>query len=125
MVRTSFKKLAVWQAAMDLAKEIYRLTAEFPQSEMLGFVLQLRSTAVNIPSQIAEGKKRRSNKDYLHYLKQAEGTTAKLETQILIAKDRYNEMDFTKVLELVELVQRMLNKIMRKIVALAPAVYTR
>ena len=53
----SFKDLIVWQKAVYLAKEIYKITKDMPQSEMYGLVSQMRRAAVSIPSNIAEGKK--------------------------------------------------------------------
>ena len=53
----SFKDLIVWNKAVYLAKEIYKITKDMPQSEMYGLVSQMRRAAVSIPSNIAEGKK--------------------------------------------------------------------
>jgi four helix bundle protein len=82
----SFKHLIVWQRAIELVKEVYRITDGLPKSEMYGLVSQMRRSAVSIPSNIAEGKKRKTKNDFLHFLRIADGSAAELETQVIIKK---------------------------------------
>jgi len=71
---------------MDLASEVYSLTALFPKEEMYGLAQQARRAAVSIPSNIAEGAARNSSKEFIQHLYIALGSTAELETQLLLAK---------------------------------------
>lgn len=82
----SYKDLIVWQKAMDLIVAIYKLTEEFPKSEIYGLTAQMRRSAISIPSNIAEGRRRGSRKDYRQFLIMAYGSGSELETQIEITK---------------------------------------
>ena len=81
------KELIVWQKAMEMVTEIYRLTRDFPKEEMYGLVSQMRRAAVSIPSNIAEGQGRQSKGEFRQFLGIARGSYAELETQIEIAKN--------------------------------------
>jgi four helix bundle protein len=83
----SFRDLIAWQKAMDLAVMIYDLTEHFPPREHLGLAHQLRKAAVSIPSNIAEGS-RRKTPGYLHHLVIALGSHAELDTQCELATRR-------------------------------------
>ena len=107
----SFKDLLVWQRSMELVKEVYKITRKFPRSEEFALSSQLRRAAVSIPSNIAEGSKRGTQKDFLQFLRIAAGSSAELETQLLIAKDEYSQVDYGKSLAVLDEVQRMLNKL--------------
>ena len=110
----SYKDLIVWQKSMTLVVEIYKLTEFFPKSEIYGLTSQMKRCAVSIPSNIAEGRRRGSKKDYRHFLIIAYGSGAELETQIEIAKRlQFNKnSDFIKVDSLLNEVMRMLNKML-------------
>jgi four helix bundle protein len=84
---SSFKDLRVWQNAMKLASDTYRITAIFPKHEIYGLSQQMRRAAVSIPSNIAEGKGHRSDKGFANFLFHARGSLLELQTQIEIAKD--------------------------------------
>jgi four helix bundle protein len=81
----SFHELKAWQLGMEVAEQIYRLTADFPKSEIYGLSSQMRRSAVSIPSNIAEGQGRDSTKEFLHFLAIAFGSICELETQLLLA----------------------------------------
>lgn len=81
------KDLEVWKQAMALAKGIYELTRDFPKEETYGLVSQIRRAAVSIPSNLAEGAARNSNKEFIQYLYVSLGSLAELETQLLLSKD--------------------------------------
>ena len=83
----SYRDLEVWQLAMALAKQIYTITAAFPSDERFGLVNQMRRAAVSIPSNIAEGHARASTADFQRFLLIAMGSTAELETQLLLSCD--------------------------------------
>lgn len=82
----SFKDLVVWQRAVELSTEIYRLTADFPSSELFGLSGQLRRASVSIASNIAEGYSRSTRGEYLQFLGHARGSNCELQTQLVIAK---------------------------------------
>lgn len=63
----SYKDLIVWQKSMELVVEVYRVTEIFPKSEIYGMTSQMRRSAVSIPSNIAEGRKRGSRKDFRNF----------------------------------------------------------
>jgi four helix bundle protein len=83
----SYRDLIAWKKAMTFVREIYRATAAFPKEEIFGLTSQVRRAAVSIPSNIAEGKGRYSQRDFLHFLMQARGSINEVETQLLIAQD--------------------------------------
>ena len=82
----SFRDLRVWQRAMDLVPEVYRLARSFPGYERFGLVDQIRRAAVSIPSNIAEGHARRHTREFLQYLSIARGSLAELHTLLLLAE---------------------------------------
>lgn len=82
---SSYRDLKVWQKAMDLVVECYRLTEGFPKSEVYGLSSQLQRAAISVPANIAEGHGRESIKEYIHHLSIANGSLMELETHLLIA----------------------------------------
>lgn len=81
------KNLNVWKESMLLVKKVYLLLAGFPQSEQFGLCSQMRRAAVSIPSNIAEGCGRNSDKETIHFCNISQGSLAELETQLLISAD--------------------------------------
>ena len=81
----SYRDIKVWQKAIELGVDIYSSTRCFPKEEIYGLVSQLRRAAVSIPSNIAEGKGRRTDKEFLLFLHNARGSVFEVETQITIA----------------------------------------
>jgi four helix bundle protein len=81
----SYQQLQVWQIAMDIAEDVYRLTAEFPKHQQYVLCNQLQRACVSVPSNIAEGHARDSTREYLHHISIAMGSTAELETQLILA----------------------------------------
>lgn len=84
---SSYKELVVWQKSFSLALDVYRITGTFPDSERFALQSQMRRAGVSIPSNIAEGSKRGTNKDFSSFLRIAHGSAAELETQLLLAKE--------------------------------------
>ena len=78
----SYKDLLAYQKAYELALEVYKVTNKFPKEEAYGLVSQTRRAAISIPSNIAEGYRRGSRKEYIQFLNIAYGSAAELETQI-------------------------------------------
>ncbi|MGA3046060.1 MAG: four helix bundle protein [Terracidiphilus sp.] len=81
----SFKDLLVWQRAIELTTETYKLTAAFPKEERFGLTNQMRRAAVSIASNIAEGFGRATRGEYIQFLGHARGSCSELETQLVIA----------------------------------------
>ena len=108
----TYKDLTVWQKSMDLVVSIYTLTEQFPKSEIYGLTSQMRRCAVSIPSNIAEGRRRGSRKDYRQFLLIAYASGAELETQVEITKRLLfgKVLNYTTVDSLLNEVMRMLNK---------------
>jgi len=82
----SYKDLLVWQKSIELVTLVYQLTDTYPKSELFGLTSQMRRAVVSIPSNIAEGKKRNTRKDFRQFLVIASGSGAELETQLIISQ---------------------------------------
>jgi four helix bundle protein len=78
----TFKDLRVWQEAMKLAIDVYRSTTKFPKYELYGLSQQLRRAAVSVPSNIAEGKGHRSDREFGQFLLHARGSMLEVQTQL-------------------------------------------
>ena len=107
------KALIVWQKGIKMVKLLYEITRTFPQYEMYGVTAQMRRAAISIPSNIAEGFARDSNKELMHFLYVSLGSASELETQLIICREigylqeeRYEEL------------MRMNNEVIRMISAL-------
>lgn len=116
-VMKDFKKLKIWVKGMEIVKQVYQLTGEFPEVEKYGLRTQMNRAAVSIPSNIAEGSAKRSDKEYIKYLEVSLGSAYELETQILIA----SEVSFGKeqlresLLKELDEEQKMIQSFIRKI----------
>ena len=82
-----FKNLEIWKISRILCSSIYGATKDFPQEEKFGITNQMRRASVSIPSNIAEGASRKSNKDFCRFLEIAIGSCYELETQLIISND--------------------------------------
>ncbi|MEM8736857.1 MAG: four helix bundle protein [Planctomycetota bacterium] len=85
MESKGYRDLKVWQRAMELAEEIYRLTDTMPDTERYGLISQMQRSAVSIASNIAEGHSRSHEGDFLKHLSYARGSLSELETQLTLA----------------------------------------
>jgi len=83
----NFKELNVWQEAKDFSVKMYNSTVNFPKSEIYGITSQIKRAAVSIPSNIAEGAGRTTNKDFARFVGIAIGSAFELETQLIISKE--------------------------------------
>lgn len=99
------KKLKVWQLAMEIVVDVYKLTESFPSEEKFGLTSQMRRCAVSIASNIAEGAARNTHKEFTNFLHIAQGSLAELDTQLeisrclkLIDEESWKTID-TKLLE--------------------------
>lgn len=80
-----FRDLQVWQRSMELARKVYGLTNSFPRTEAFGLTSQIRRAAVSVPSNIAEGRGRLTDRNFAVFLTQARGSLYELETQVELA----------------------------------------
>ena len=115
----SYKDLRAWKQSMQLAMEIYRHTEGFPREERYVLTSQLRRAVVSVPSNIAEGKGRSSDKELVLFLHHARGSLLEVETQLLIARElkygRGGEFDADRLLGLVETLAKTLNALIRSL----------
>jgi four helix bundle protein len=81
----NFKQLKIWQNGFDIAVKSYKLTSNFPKEEKFGITSQITRAAVSIPSNVAEGSSRSSEKDYSRFIEIALGSSFEMETQLLIS----------------------------------------
>ncbi len=105
----SFKELLVWQKAKELAVEIYKLTEEFPNSEIYGLSSQMRRAVISISSNIAESYQRFHKKEKDQLLAVAYGSGAELESQIEIARELFPSLKYEKADAILLEVMKMLN----------------
>ncbi len=113
----TYRDLIVWQKGIMLVTETYDVTAGFPREEIYGLTSQMRRAATSIPSNIAEGRRKGSTKDFLKFLRIAYGSGAELETQIEIAKrlPMTAHLNYQKVDSLLNEIMRMLHVIIQKL----------
>jgi len=110
-----YKSLVVWQKAMIMAREVYKVTEQLPTKEQFGLISQLRRSAVSVPSNIAEGSRRGTKNDYAQFLRIAHGSVAELETQLLLTKDLYPKTEVDSLLGILDEIGRMLYALIKKL----------
>lgn len=113
----NFRDLVVWQKGIELVKAIYKVTGSFPKDELYGLSSQMRRAAVSVPSNIAEGFRRRHSKEFKRFLNIALGSSAELETQIIIAKELayINDENENNLMELIDYICRMICNLSKKL----------
>lgn len=106
----NFKELKVWQKGFQIAINSFKITKTFPQQEKFGLASQINRAGVSIPSNIAEGSSRNSDKDYNRFIEISLGSSFELETQLLIAKElKYGDQPLLEsTLELLTEEEKML-----------------
>jgi len=109
------ERLQVWRDAMELVEVVYRLSADFPDSERFSLTTQLRRAAISVPSNIAEGAARRSTLEYLRFLSMARGSLSEMDTQLQIAERLTYVSDTQHATELVNRVFAKLNALIRSL----------
>jgi len=118
----NFRDLQIWQRSHKITLDVYRLTQEFPKSELYGLVSQMRRSSSSIPTNIAEGCGRNTEKDFARFLDNAMGSASELEYQLILASDlEYIPRDtYEKTnAELIE-IKRMLNAFIQKVRSSSP-----
>ena len=113
----NYRDLMVWQKAMELVAETYNHTKSFPEDERYGLTLQLRRSAVSLPSNMAEGYGRNSTQDYIRFLRIANGSLFELQTQLEIAQNLgfLAEERFSLLFEKSREIERMLSSLIKKV----------
>ena len=113
----SYEDLLVWQKAMNLVEEVYKLIRVLPKEENFGITMQMRRAAVSIPSNIAEGQSRRTTKEFINFLSIANGSKAELSTQIQICirLGYITELQADESIKLCEEVSKMLFALITKL----------
>ena len=116
-MQNQFKNLKVWQKGMELVKQVYAITRQFPKDEQFGLTSQMRRAAVSVPANIAEGKGRYHKKEYIQFLYMARGSIYEIMTLIEMAQGlRYfPEIESKKLLELSSEITAMLNGLIQAI----------
>ena len=113
-----YLRLLVWQKSIGLVENIYKVTNSFPKAEIYGLKSQIRRAAISVPSNIAEGSKRGTSKDFANFLRTALGSTSELETQLILAmrlKLLLGKEGGT-ILEELGIISRMINKLIESLI---------
>ena len=113
----NYKELKVWQQAIPLATEVYRITKDFPKEEKYGLTSQIQRSAVSIPSNIAEGAGRNGAAEFKLFLGYAAGSSCELETQLIITQALLY-LDNSKAEELIKAsnnIQKMLYALLKSV----------
>ena len=117
MGESSYQGLKVWQKAMELTVIIYNITRKLPKEEVYSLSDQMRRAVVSIPSNIAEGQERSTNKEFVHFLTISRGSKAELETQLLVCvKVGYpKEVEIMEAIDILEEIGKMLSSLINKL----------
>ena len=107
-----FHKLGIWQRSLQLTLDVYRASKVFPKDELFGLTSQIRRATSSIPTNIAEGCGRASNKDYAHFLQIAIGSASEVEYELLLAHDLeyINDEAFNKLTSETIAIRKMIIK---------------
>lgn len=111
------KNLDVWNKSVNFVTTIYKVTSRFPSEEKFGLTNQIRRSGVSVPSNIAEGAARNSNKEFIRFLRISQGSNAELQTQLTIAKnlDLVEEKEFKELMEKSTDISKMISGLIRSI----------
>ncbi len=101
------KDLDVWQLSIDLVVDIYQITVKFPKEEIYGLTSQMRRAAVSVPSNIAEGAGRNSDKEFIRFLYFSLGSLSEIETQIIISRKLLFIKSTEKIIESIQTIKKM------------------
>lgn len=110
----NFRKLDIWQNSMELTKSVYKLMQEIPSEEKFGIKSQISRCSVSIPSNIAEGSGRSTNKDFSKFLSFSLGSSYELETQLILVQTLFH-LDCDKIINDCQDVQRKIFKFINSI----------
>ncbi|WP_319482009.1 four helix bundle protein [uncultured Draconibacterium sp.] len=113
----NFKNLKVWQKGIDLVVDIYKSTSTFPKEEIYGLTSQIKRSAISVPSNIAEGSGRGSDKELNRFLDIALGSSFELETQLILANklNFLSDNDFSEIITSLDEEQRMITGLQKNL----------
>lgn len=112
----NLKELKIWHKAVELATDVYRLTADFPKEEKYGLISQIRRSAVSISSNIAEGAGRNSEKEFSHFLGISNGSSYELQTQLIISRNLgIVNSELESILDQIDQIQKMNYSLQQKL----------
>ena len=114
----SYKDLLIWQKGISIVKLVYQIVKAFPQDEIYALSNQIKRASVSVPSNIAEGYGRNTDKSFSHFLDIARGSLFELETQLVIAKELGFITDdelFQEILIQIEEESKMINSFSKKL----------
>ena len=113
----NFKKLEIWIKSMSVVTEIYQITNTFPSLERFGLISQMQRSAVSIPSNIAEGSAKTSNKDFARFLEISAGSAYELETQLIVSHNLkyFDTAVYEDLLNKISEIQKMINGFKNKL----------
>ncbi|MEQ6168379.1 four helix bundle protein [Ekhidna sp. MALMAid0563] len=115
----NFKELHVWQKGIDIAQNIYELTSTFPSEEKFGIVSQMKRSSVSVPSNVAEGAGRKTDKDFSNFLSMSLGSQFELKTQLIISNrvgfisDEQLAKESLELIELQKMTRSLVDKFSR------------
>ena len=112
---TTYKELIVWQKAVELVNAIYEICDQFPAKERFSLISQMLRAVISIPSNIAEGWGRNHRVEFIRYLSISFGSSCELETQLIICKEQYRTIDYSKADRLLNEVQKMLTSFIKSL----------
>ena len=106
-MRHNFREMTIWKDSMTIAKDVYMTSSKLPNGEKFSLISQINRCAVSIPSNIAEGSGRTSNKEFAHFLNISLSSSYELETQLILAQEIY-KLESIELLEKLQNLQKMI-----------------
>ena len=106
-MRHNFRELKIWKDSMSLVKNIYMISSQLPNEEKFGLKSQINRCVISIPSNIAEGSGRTSNKEFNHFLNISLSSSYELETQLILLNELF-EIELNEILTELQTLQRMI-----------------
>jgi len=103
----NFRELKIWKEALNLTKQVYTVSAQLPSEEKFGLISQINRSAISVPSNIAEGSGRSTNKDFKNFLSIAQSSSYELETQLILAHDLF-QIEVENVIKKLNELQKMM-----------------
>lgn len=110
----NFRKLLIWKESMKLVKKVYLTTSNIPSEEKFGLISQINRSAVSIPSNIAEGSGRTSEKDFLNFLRISISSSYELETQLILVYEIF-DIETEGIIKELHAIQNMIGGFIRKL----------
>ena len=110
----NFRELVIWKNSMELVKEVYNFSSNLPESEKFGFTSQMNRCALSIPSNIAEGSGRTSEKEFIRFLRIAISSSYELETQLILTQDIF-VMETSNLILKITTIQNQIGAFIRKL----------